>query len=89
MYSPFSRHSGLAGAVSTGATRSGSMSMRTAAGAPSQVELEYLAELRGRLLVEHAAHADGRAGHADVQPSPPIHGGRDDRVPPAGSAASE
>ena len=36
------------------------------------------AELRGRLLVEHAARADRGVGHADVQPPPALHRRRDD-----------
>ena len=46
-----------------------------------QVDLEHLAELRGRLLVEHAARADRRVGHADVQPPPALNRRRDDRLP--------
>jgi len=46
-----------------------------------QVDLEYLAELRGGLLVEHAGGPDRRVGHADVQPPPALHGGRDHRLP--------
>ena len=46
-----------------------------------QVDLEHLAELRGGLLVEHAARPDRRVGHADVQPSPALQRRRDDRLP--------
>jgi hypothetical protein len=35
-----------------------------------QVDRQDLVELLGGLPVEHPAHADGRVGHADIQPSP-------------------
>ncbi len=54
-----------------------------------QVDRQDLVELLGGLPVEHPAHADGRVGHADIQPPPPPDGRLDHGLAAPGSAASE
>ena len=75
MYSPFSRHCGLASAVSTGATRSGSISLRTAAGTPSAaiwVSVIWVRAYGSSMLVSTPFPAPSAASDRPNASSPPL-----------------